>query len=183
MKLCIFTFTLISSLPCLHTFWYAISTSPYIFNVLYIYARNTNKHLPRRVAKPSKTGVNPCLLSSNEFRPHLPIYRKRWLLMCEWSWILTRAAESEERKEQTTLDLRQKYYLQITWKSADYCLHMHLCTVLTNYKISRELVDSSFVPMPLPDFISLPWRKIGRRPGSTGTNIRHGLEMVDSVSA
>ena len=31
--LCKFTFTIISSLPCLHTFWHAIPTSFYIFNV------------------------------------------------------------------------------------------------------------------------------------------------------
>ena len=33
MRLCIFTFTIISSLPCLHTFWHAIPTSFNIFNV------------------------------------------------------------------------------------------------------------------------------------------------------
>ena len=33
MKLCKFTFTIISSLPCLHTLWHAIPTSFYIFNV------------------------------------------------------------------------------------------------------------------------------------------------------
>ena len=33
MRLCKFTFTIISSLPCLHTFWHAIPTSFYIFNV------------------------------------------------------------------------------------------------------------------------------------------------------
>ena len=32
MRLCKFTFTIISSLPCLHTFWHAIPTSFYIFN-------------------------------------------------------------------------------------------------------------------------------------------------------
>ena len=31
--LCKFTFTIISSLPCLHTFWHAIPTSFYFFNV------------------------------------------------------------------------------------------------------------------------------------------------------
>ena len=31
--LCKFTFTVISFLPCLHTFWHAIPTSFYIFNV------------------------------------------------------------------------------------------------------------------------------------------------------
>ena len=31
--LCIFTFTFISFLPCLHTFWHAIPTSFYISNV------------------------------------------------------------------------------------------------------------------------------------------------------
>ena len=33
MWLCKFTFTIISSLPCLHTFWHPIPTSFYIFNV------------------------------------------------------------------------------------------------------------------------------------------------------
>ena len=33
MRLCKFTFTIIPSLPCLHTFWHAIPTSFYIFNV------------------------------------------------------------------------------------------------------------------------------------------------------
>ena len=33
MWLCKFTFTITSSLPCLHTFWHAIPTSFYIFNV------------------------------------------------------------------------------------------------------------------------------------------------------
>ena len=33
MRLCKFTFTVISFLPCLHTFWHAIPTSFYIFNV------------------------------------------------------------------------------------------------------------------------------------------------------
>ena len=37
----------------------------------------------------------------------------------------------------------------------------------------------SLVPRPLPDCISQPWRKIGRRPGSK-TSSRP--EMVDSVS-
>ena len=35
MRLCKFTFTIISSLPCLHTFWHAIPTSFYIFNVFF----------------------------------------------------------------------------------------------------------------------------------------------------
>ena len=29
---------------------------------------------------------------------------------------------------------------------------------------------TSLVPRPLPDFISLPWRKIGRRPGTNTTS-------------
>ena len=33
IRLCKFTFTIISSLPCLHTFWHAIPISLYIFNV------------------------------------------------------------------------------------------------------------------------------------------------------
>ena len=33
MRLCKFTFTIVSSLPCLHTFWHAIPTSFYICNV------------------------------------------------------------------------------------------------------------------------------------------------------
>ena len=33
MRLCIFTFTIISSLPYLYTFWHTIPTSFYIFNV------------------------------------------------------------------------------------------------------------------------------------------------------
>ena len=33
MRLCKFTFTVISFLPCLHTFWHAIPTSFYIFKV------------------------------------------------------------------------------------------------------------------------------------------------------
>ena len=33
MRLCKLTFTIISSLPCLHIFWHAIPTSFYIFNV------------------------------------------------------------------------------------------------------------------------------------------------------
>ena len=33
MRLCKFSFTITSSLPCLHTFWHAIPTSFYIFNV------------------------------------------------------------------------------------------------------------------------------------------------------
>ena len=33
MRVCKFIFTIISSLPCLHTFWHAIPTSFYIFNV------------------------------------------------------------------------------------------------------------------------------------------------------
>ena len=45
--------------------------------------------------------VNPCLMSSNKFRPDLSTYittQKRWqgaVLMCEWSWILTRAVKSK----------------------------------------------------------------------------------------
>ena len=35
MRLCKFTFTIIPSLPCLHTFWHAIPTSFYIFNIFY----------------------------------------------------------------------------------------------------------------------------------------------------
>ena len=33
MRLCKFTLTIISFLPCLHTFWHVIPTSFYIFNV------------------------------------------------------------------------------------------------------------------------------------------------------
>ena len=33
MRLCKFTFTIISSLPCLHAFWHAIPTSFYILKV------------------------------------------------------------------------------------------------------------------------------------------------------
>ena len=33
MRLCKLTFTIISSLPCLHTFWHSIPSSFYIFNV------------------------------------------------------------------------------------------------------------------------------------------------------
>ena len=33
MRLCKFTFTIISSIPCLHTFCHAIPTSFYIYNV------------------------------------------------------------------------------------------------------------------------------------------------------
>ena len=33
MRLCKLTFTIISSLPCLHTFWHSILTSFYIFNI------------------------------------------------------------------------------------------------------------------------------------------------------
>ena len=42
--LCKFTFTIISSLPCLHTFWHAIPTSFYIFNVyvLFLYFFDVN---------------------------------------------------------------------------------------------------------------------------------------------
>ena len=43
----------------------------------------------------------------------------------------------------------------------------------------KQVKMSSLVPRPLPDFISQPWRKIGRTPG---TIIRHGPEMVDLVS-
>ena len=31
-------------------------------------------------------------------------------------------------------------------------------------------IGTSLVPRPLPDFISQPWRKIGRRPGSKTTS-------------
>ena len=34
--------------------------------------------------------------------------------------------------------------------------------------IQLERATLSLVPRPLPDFISQPWRKIGRRPGRTG---------------
>ena len=33
-----------------------------------------------------------------------------------------------------------------------------------------SLYDTSLVPRPLPDFISQPWRKIGRRPGIKSTS-------------
>ena len=75
----------------------------------------------------NECGVNPCLLSSNKFRPHLSTYittRKRQegaVLMCEWSWILTRLPKAKlflEQTEQTASSfyLRHKYYHQITWK-------------------------------------------------------------------
>ena len=35
---------------------------------------------------------------------------------------------------------------------------------------TEQLVTSSLVPRPLPDFISQPWRKIGRRPGTITTS-------------
>ena len=36
MRLCKFTFTIISSLPCLYTFCHSIPTSFYIFNVFFL---------------------------------------------------------------------------------------------------------------------------------------------------
>ena len=35
MRLCKFTFIIISSLPCLHNFWHAVPTSFYNFNVFF----------------------------------------------------------------------------------------------------------------------------------------------------
>ena len=59
-------------------------------------------------------------------------------------------------------------------------LHRNLGGAPTTAVISTVYTHfpTSLVPRPLPDFISQPWRKIGRRPGS---KIRHGPEMVDSV--
>ena len=54
-----------------------------------------------RLKAKQDSGVNPCLLSSNKFRPCPSTYittRKRQeevVLMCEWLWILTRAIKSE----------------------------------------------------------------------------------------
>ena len=39
--------------------------------------------------------------------------------------------------------------------------------------------NDSLVPRPLPDFVSQPWRKIGRRPG-TNTTSRTGNGGLDS---
>ena len=44
MWLCKFTFTITSSLPCLHTFWHAIPTSFYIFNVFKSCNYSANRH-------------------------------------------------------------------------------------------------------------------------------------------
>ena len=45
--------------------------------------------------------------------------------------------------------------------------------------INEKLLNTSLVPRPLPDFISQPWRKIGRRPG-TNTTSRTGNGGLDS---
>ena len=34
----------------------------------------------------------------------------------------------------------------------------------------HELLDDTLVPRPLPDFISQPWKNIGRRPGIIATS-------------
>ena len=45
--------------------------------------------------------------------------------------------------------------------------------------ISLTIFSHSLVPRPLPDFISQPWRKIGRRPGTITTS-RTGNGGLDS---
>ena len=54
-----------------------------------------------------------------------------------------------------------------------------LINKITSVVLTLETYKASLVPRPLSDFISQPWRKIGRRPG---IKIRHEPEMVDSVS-
>ena len=63
--------------------------------------RGLGMRLPCLVAKPNKTGVNPCLLGSNKSRPHLSTYittqkkQEGAVLVREWLWIFTRAAKHE----------------------------------------------------------------------------------------
>ena len=45
--------------------------------------------------------------------------------------------------------------------------------------IHNLMSQISLVPRPLPDFISQPWRKIGRRPGTITTS-RTGNGGLDS---
>ena len=54
-----------------------------------------------------------------------------------------------------------------------------LINKITSVVLTLETYKASLVPRPLSDFISQPWRRIGRRPG---IKIHHEPEMVDSVS-
>ena len=47
--------------------------------------------------------------------------------------------------------------------------------------VSWLLQISSLVPKPLPDFISQPWRKIGRRPGIKTTSWTENGELGQYV--
>ena len=56
------------------------------------------------------------------------------------------------------------------------CMHVVVSNVICvsvvalrkvyQYSLLKLYQHSSLVPRPLPDFISQPWRKIGRRPGT-----------------
>ena len=76
MWLCKFTFTIISSLPCLHTFWHAIPTSFYIFNV-FKSCSNYNYHIPNQFlhytwGPTSYTNItNPCMHAHIAFQYHM----------------------------------------------------------------------------------------------------------------
>ena len=54
--------------------------------------------------------------------------------------------------------------LQIWITIAYLSCWMSICTCQ-----GTNLVYSSLIPRPLPDFISQPWRKVGRRPGNITT--------------
>ena len=107
-------------LPSLSTFSGEDSRDNKTFNPLgamaYIYARarlpltamsiyicTQYKQVPTALSCQAKQdcGVNPYLMSSNKSRPHLSTYittrkgQEGAVLMCEWSWILTRASKSE----------------------------------------------------------------------------------------
>ena len=57
------------------------------------------------------------------------------------------------------------------WRLDMYAEHVYFSSSL--------LPLTSLVPMPLPDFILQPWRKIGRRPGTITTS-RAGNGGLDS---
>ena len=51
------------------------------------------------------------------------------------------------------------------------CAHVYVQVSFLDYwTISGTKAMASLVPRPLPDFISQPWRKIGRRPGTITTS-------------
>ena len=79
----------------------------------------------------------------------------------------------------TRIDLRASFFPKIFRRSMPRTPLASSGFACTFALRAKQLSRPSLVPRPLPDFISQPWRKIGRRPGTNNTS-RTGNGGLDS---